>query len=76
MKRAINLQLTLKQCGDDPLKLISKFFKKHKKSEIIQDYVEKTSFYETRSQKKRRKIRENKFFRDQEVKQELSFKKR
>jgi hypothetical protein len=43
---------------------IKKFFKKCKKAEILQEYLEKTSFHLTKSQKRREKIRKNAYRRN------------
>ena len=43
---------------------IKKFFKKVKKQDIIQEYIDKTSFAMSKSQKRREKIRKNAFFRN------------
>lgn len=42
---------------------IKKFFRKCKKQEIIQEYLDKTSFHLTRSEKQKEKRRKNAFFR-------------
>lgn len=44
-------------------KLIKKFFKKCKNEDIVREYLDKTSFYLTKSQKEKEKQRKNKFLR-------------
>ena len=52
-KRAVNVEVTLKEAGGNVSKLIRKFMKKVKKERIIEDYLDKR-FYEKPSAKKRR----------------------
>ena len=70
---AINVQM--KSRGRDGLseREIKKFFKKCKKQEILKEYLDKTAFARTKSQKRRDKIRENKYLRS---KQKNSWKSR
>lgn len=58
-----NVIVTLSECDNDPEKLIKKFLKKVKKTDVIREHLERTSFYLTKSQKRRAKIRKNKFLR-------------
>lgn len=64
--RPVNIRVTIEEVGNDSEKLIKKFLKKTKKSEIIREHLEKTSFYLTKSQKRREKIRKNRFLRKQQ----------
>lgn len=40
---------------------VKKFFKKCKKQDILKEYVDKTVYHQTKSQKRREKRRKNKF---------------
>ena len=51
-KRAVNVEVSLKEVGGDTNRLIKKFIKKVKKERIIEDYLEKR-FYIKKSVKKR-----------------------
>ena len=57
-----NVEVKLRE-GEGMEKLIKRFFKKCKKIDIIREHLEKTSYYRTRSQKKRDKIQKNKHLR-------------
>lgn len=61
----INVDCKLRD-GESSEKLIKRFFKKCKKAEIIREYLDKTSYHRTRSQKRRDKILRNKFLRKKE----------
>jgi ribosomal protein S21 len=52
-KRAVNVEVTLKEAGGNVGRLIRKFMKKVKKERIIEDYLDRR-FYEKPSAKKRR----------------------
>jgi len=54
MRHVLNVEVKEKQ-GESQEKLIRRFLKKCKKAEIVREYVDKTSCYYTRSQKKRQK---------------------
>lgn len=50
--------------GESQDRLLKRFLKKCKRQEVIEEYVEKTLFYRTKSQKKRFKVLKNKFLRE------------
>lgn len=50
----INISVALRD-GENQEKLIKRFFKKCKKENIINEYLDKTSHHLTKSQKKRKK---------------------
>ena len=52
-KRAVNVEVALKEAGGNVSRLIRKFMKKVKKERIIEDYLDRR-FYEKPSAKKRR----------------------
>jgi ribosomal protein S21 len=60
---SINIEVTLRP-GESGEKLIKRFSKKCKKQEVIQEYLDKTSFFRTKSQKKRDKVLKNKYLRE------------
>ena len=68
MKRAINVEVTLKEVRGDIGRLIRKFMKKVKKERIIEDYLDRR-FYEKPSTK-RRKERLKKLRNAQKAEQE------
>ena len=53
-KRPVNVEVTLKEARGDINKLIRRFMKKVKKERIIEDYLERTSFYEKPSKRRRK----------------------
>ena len=53
MKRAINVEVSLKETKGDISRLIRRFMKKVKKERIIEDYLDRR-FYEKPSAKRRR----------------------
>ena len=53
MKRAVNVEVTLREAKGDVGRLIRKFMKKVKKERIIEDYLDRR-FYEKPSVKRRR----------------------
>lgn len=59
---SINVEVVAKP-NEDGEKLIKRFIKKFKKSEIIKEFLERTSFAQTKSQKLRAKRRKNKYLR-------------
>ena len=65
MSHPVNVEVKLRD-GETSDHLMKRFFKKCKKSEIVREYREKTEFYLSPSQKKRFKIRKNKFLRQKE----------
>jgi len=68
MKRAINVEVTLKEVRGDIGRLIRKFMKKVKKERIIEDYLDRR-YYEKPSTK-RRKERLKKLRNAQKAEQE------
>lgn len=54
--------------GESQEKMIRRFFKKCKKQEIIQEHLSKTSFFVSKNEKKRKKIKENAFLRQKKAK--------
>lgn len=60
---AINVEVTLRD-GESSDKLIKRFFKKCKKQEVVQEYLDKTAYFKTKSQKKRDKVLKNKYLRE------------
>ena len=59
---AINVEVRLSE-GMSQEKLLKKFLKKVKNENVIREYLDKTSFYLSPSEKRREKIRKNKFLR-------------
>jgi len=53
MKRAVNVEVSLREAKGDISRLIRKFMKKVKKERIIEDYLDRR-FYEKPSTKRRR----------------------
>ncbi len=53
MKRAVNVEVSLRETKGDITRLIRKFMKKVKKERIIEDYLDRR-FYEKPSKKRRR----------------------
>lgn len=69
MSRAVNVQVFLKD-GESVEKMVRRFFKKCKKMEIVKEHLEKVSHARTTSQKKRDKVRKNKYLRKMEERKE------
>lgn len=61
-KRASNVYTVLKP-GETQEKLLKRFFKKVKKSEIIKEHLEKISSFKTKREKQREKMLRNKFLK-------------
>lgn len=59
---SVNISVSLRD-GESSEKMIRKFLKKCKKSEIIREHLDKTSYYKSKSRKKRDKIEKNKHLR-------------
>ena len=59
---AINVQVRLED-GMSQEKLLKKFQKKVKNENVIREFLDKTSFHQTKSQKRRAKQRKNQFLR-------------
>lgn len=57
------VEVRLKE-GESSEKLIKRFVKKCKKQEIIKEYLEKVSFYRSKSQKRRDKMLKNRFLKE------------
>ena len=68
MKRAVNVEVSLRETRGDVARLIRKFMKKVKKERIIEDYLDRR-FYEKPSTK-RRKERLKKLRNAQKAEQE------
>lgn len=64
---ATNIEVKAKP-GESTDKLIKRFLKKVKKQEIIKEYLDRVSFFRTKSQKKRWKRAKNKFLKEKESK--------
>lgn len=58
----INVSVELRP-GESSDRLIKRFVKKCKSEDIVREYLGKISFYKTRSEKKRDKIRKNQYLR-------------
>jgi len=54
------------RAGENADKLVKRFIKKCKKEDIVKEYLEKTSYALTKSQKKRAKRLKNRFLRQKE----------
>ena len=63
----VNVEVRLTN-GMTEEKLIKKFFKKVKSENIVREYLDKTSFALTKSQKQKAKRRKNQFLRAQKHK--------
>jgi ribosomal protein S21 len=68
----VNVEVALKP-GESSDRLIKRFIKKCKKSEIIKEHLEKVSFFRTPSQKRRYKRAKNKHLREKEMKKNERF---
>ncbi len=53
-RRAINVEVRIEEVRGDQNRLIKRFMKKVKKERIIEDYLEKTAYYEKPSVKRRK----------------------
>ena len=53
-RRAINVEVRLDEVRGDQNRLIKRFMKKVKKERIIEDYLEKTAYYEKPSVRRRK----------------------
>lgn len=62
---AVNVSVELRP-GESSERLIKRFIKKCKKEDVIREYLTKTSFHRTKSQKRREKIRKNRHLRQRE----------
>lgn len=62
----VNVEVIAKQ-GESADKLIKRFLKKCKKSEIIKEHLEKVSFFRSPSQKRRYKEGKNRHLREKEA---------
>jgi len=63
--KSINVEVRLKP-NESQEKLLKRFLKKCKKTEITKEHIEKTLFYSKPSQKRRSKRLKNKFLREKE----------
>lgn len=59
---AVNIEAKLRP-GETSERLIKRFFKKCKKHDIVREYLNKTSYFRTKRQKKREKVLRNKHIR-------------
>lgn len=62
MARVIHVEEKLKD-GESEERLIRRFFKKCKKQNIVKEYLEKTSFFKTKRQKKKEKSENAEYLR-------------
>jgi len=62
----VNVEVTPRD-GESSEKMIRRFFKKCKKTEIIREYLEKTAYHRSKSRKRRDKIQKNKHLRHLEA---------
>lgn len=58
----INIQVVARE-GESVDCLLKRFSKKCKKEDIIKEYLEKTSFFKTKSEKRRQKRLDRQFFK-------------
>lgn len=49
------LEVTAKECGGDTMKMIKRFMKKTRKEQVLKPFYEKLLYWETKSQKDRKK---------------------
>lgn len=59
---SVNVSIKLRK-GESQDKLLKRFNKKCRKEEVIKEYLDKTSFFKTKTQKKREKRRKNQYLR-------------
>ena len=59
---ATNILVTQRP-GESTDKLIKRFIKKCKNEDIVQEYLDKTSFFKSKSEKRREKIRKNRYLK-------------
>jgi len=69
-RRPVNVEVILRP-GEAQDRLLKRFMKKYKKTEIGKQYLEKTSFFKTNAQKRKEKQMKNKWLRNK-----YKFKKR
>lgn len=62
MSSPVNVCVELRD-DESQEKLLRRFLKKCKKTEIVKEHLEKTAFYRSPSRKRRDKIQKNKHFR-------------
>jgi len=62
---SVNISVKLNP-NESSERLIKRFLKKCKRLDIVKEYIEKTSFHKTKSEKKRIKIEKNKFFKEKQ----------
>lgn len=60
--RPVQVEVILKP-GESVDRLIKRFIKKCKKSDIIKEHLEKVSFFKTRSEKRKQKIAKNRYLK-------------
>ena len=63
MRRAVNVEVTLKK-GEASEKLLRRFSKKCKRNNVVREFLDKTSFFKTKREKRREKTERNKWLRN------------
>jgi len=64
--KVANVSCNIKDFDNDEGKMLKKFFKKCKDIEITKEHTEKTSYFLSKKQKKRKKMLKNKFYNKKE----------
>lgn len=72
---AVNVSVKLRK-GESQERLLKRFTKICKKSEIVKLHLEKTSYYLTKTQKKRKKRLKNQWLRNKKKNKKNSFRRR
>lgn len=67
--KSVNVEVKLRP-GENSDKLIKRFLKKCKKTEIIKEYLEKVSFFRSPSEKRKQKRAKNKHLRLKDLKKD------
>ena len=65
MHHVINIEVRLKD-GESQEKLIKRFLKKCKKQEIVKEYLDKTSFFKSKHQRRKEKRLRNQYIINKE----------
>ncbi len=63
MSRAVNVEVKLKK-GESQEKLLRRFSKKCKKTEVVREHLDKTSHFKTKREKRREKTERSKWLRN------------
>tara|TARA_B100000287_G_scaffold435112_1_gene501891 strand:- start:24099 stop:24329 length:231 start_codon:yes stop_codon:yes gene_type:complete len=76
MKRAVNVEVSLRETKGDGYRLIKKFMKKVKKERIIEDYLDRRFFEKPSAKKRREKLKKKRNARkaERERNQKLNIK--